>query len=325
MPHDSYGEQKSHNALTGRSRIPWNALDDRRKRTRYEQAVRAFANGVRKTHPGTFDQFAAAQSTLDAHQRPTSPKAPKHKAADPNAAPSHIPHLFGRGGRERVLICLAANGPMHVRHIARTIGSDSHKVWNMVEQLQISGLVVKRDRAGGRKYVALNQRSPIHRPLLRLLLALDEHWPAQRIDKIARWHMPFDRALTAQRTDRIFQSPERSRVLLFIAAAGETDMTTIYKLLGLGSVSTMYIVNHWQKQGVLRSRWFKTHRLVSLDPSFIVAKELKALLREIIVRSDEYQSLRKIARAGAQNYQIRKREVTSRPLSRSLGVSFFRP
>lgn len=290
-------EGKSYNALTQRRRIPWNALDDRRKRVRYAQAVRAFANGVRKTHPGTFDQFAVAQSALDAHQRPASPKASKRKA-DPNAATSHIPHLFGRGGRERVLICLAANGPMHVRHIARTIGSDSHKVWNMVEQLQIAGLVVKRERAGGRKYVALNRRSPIYRPLLRLLLALDKHWPAKRITHtVVRWNMPFDRALTTQRMDHIFQSPVRSRILLFISAVGETDMSTIYRLLGLGSVSTMYIVNHWEKQGIVRTRWSKTHRLVRLDPKFIAAKELKALLREIVVHSDEYRMLRKVARA----------------------------
>ncbi len=46
---------------------------------------------------------------------------------------------------------------MHVRALARAIGSDSHKTWDMVERLREAGLVVKRDRPGGRKYVALNR------------------------------------------------------------------------------------------------------------------------------------------------------------------------
>lgn len=54
---------------------------------------------------------------------------------------------------------------------------------------------------------------------------------------------------------------------------------------GLGAPSTAHAVNNWEKQGVLRTRSFKRHRLVSLDPNFVVAKVLKVLLREIIPRT----------------------------------------
>jgi hypothetical protein len=215
-----------------------------------------------------------------------------------NSNKVRLPRLFARGGRDRILICLAVNGPMHVRHIGRSVRMDSHKTWNAVERLVESGIVVKRTRPGGRKYVSLNRQLPIYRSLKKMLLALDRHWPAIRIDRqTARWHMPFDKDMRAARLDQIFHSRPRSRMLTFIAASGVTDMQTMYKFLGIGSVSAMYIVNFWEREGVVRTNWFKRHRLVSLDPNFIVAKELKALLREIVIHSGEYRALRRVARA----------------------------
>ncbi len=178
-------------------------------------------------------------------------------------------------------------------------------MWDMVERLRLSGLVVKRDVIGGRKYVYLNRQLPIYPALLRLLLALDKHWPAQRDGpNTARWYMPFDRDLTTERLDSIFQSPLRSRILLFVAAVGECNLETIYETLGLGTVSAMLAVNHWQRQGILRSRRYKRHRLVSLDPNFVAAKELRALLRVTVAHAPEYKGLRTIAQRNMR--KIRK-------------------
>ena len=183
----------------------------------------------------------------------------------PRRKPSRRPHLFGRGGRDRALVALAVNGPMHVRELARTIGSDSHKAWNMVERLRESGLVVKRDVPGGRKYAALNRELPTHPPLLRLLLALDERWPSKRVEQPTyRWRMPYDTTLSPDRLDHIFQSPVRSRTLLFIAAVGLTDMVTLYTTLGLDAVSALYAVNHWEREG---GRQEPSPRPASLGPT----------------------------------------------------------
>jgi hypothetical protein len=208
-----------------------------------------------------------------------------------------IPHLFGRGGLERVLICLAINGPMHVRHIARTIGSDSHKVWNMIESLRAINVVVKREEDGGRKYAALNRGLPIYRPLYRLLIAMDRYWPVPRVEhQIARWRMRFNDDMDQKLFDEVFQGKIRSRVLLLIAAIGLTDQKNIYNLLGLGTVSTLYAVNHWERQGVLKSIYVKSSRLVALNREFECAAELKALLLEMVKHSGELLALRKIGR-----------------------------
>lgn len=219
------------------------------------------------------------------------------KAARSKPKRPKLPWLFGRGGADRALICLAVNGPLTVRELGRATNIESHKAYDIVERLRSRAIVVKRDRPGGRKYVSLNRQLVMYRALLKLLKALDRHWPAKRTQSyIARWHMPFDPVLSSAHLDRMFQSPVRSRVLLFIAAVGETDLSSIYTMLGLGTTSVWLTVNHWEKQGVIRTRRFKTHRLLSLDPNFIVAKELKALLRAVVAVSNEYHELRAACR-----------------------------
>jgi hypothetical protein len=209
-----------------------------------------------------------------------------------------VPHLFGRGGRDRALICLAVNGPMTVREIGRIIGSDSHKTWSMVQYLLRTGLVVKRNRAGGRRYVALNRKLPTYRRLRSLLLTLAKRWPPRRFGQPTyRWAMwSDDGAVTAPRLDLMFFSPVRSRILLYIAAVGTTDMITMYDLLGIGSVSALFAVNHWEREGIVRTERIGKHRIVSLDATYLAAKELKDLLLGLVTQSHELRALRRIGR-----------------------------
>jgi transcriptional regulator TrmB len=208
------------------------------------------------------------------------------------------PHLFGRGGRDRVLICLAVNGPMHVRHIARVIGSPSGKVFDMVEGLRETGLVVKRQRAGGRKYVALNQKLPAYRALNRLLLALDRYWPIGRVEKAARWswHMPFENNMSERLFNEIFHSSVRSRTLLFVAAVGTVDLMTISNTLDLSVTSTLQALGRWEREGILRFQRVRTRWLIALDTNFEAATELRSFLLELVKNSSEHRALRKIGR-----------------------------
>ena len=204
-----------------------------------------------------------------------------------------------------MLICLAVNGPMHVRDVARTVGIDPHKTWNMVERLCDSGLVVKRQYEGGRKYVSLNREARCYRSLIKLLLALDAYWPAQRVERpVTRRYMPFFNHLEPHHLDNIFQSPVRSRILLFVGAVGVTNLSMIYDMLGLGSVSVLLAVNAWERQGVLKSMHVGRHRLLSLNPDFCVAKELKAFMHELIVDSSEYLGLRTAGRERMRDVRL---------------------
>lgn len=227
-----------------------------------------------------------------------------------------MPWLFGRGGRDRVLICLAVNGAMHVRAIARAIGSDSHKTFTMVERLRAAGLVVKRFHEGGRKYVQLDRRLRIYRPLRRLLLAMDAHWPAERVERaVKRWHMPFDGKMSPTKLDHVFQSPVRSRILTYVASVGEASMKDIYGPLGVCCESAAYAINHWEKQGILRSRRVGRERHISLNPDFMFAVELKALLREIVRTGNELRGLRRAAHSKSKKKRRKRRG--SRPGARS--------
>lgn len=195
-----------------------------------------------------------------------------------------MPWIFGRGGRDRALICLAVNGPMTVRELGRSIGSDSHKTWNMVEVLKTSGLVVKRDRSGGRKYVALNRKLPVYEQLMAFLLAMDKTFPTKRVPQPSyRWGMwQDDGHISPARLDEMFQGAMRSRILLSVAAADVTDMTTIARLLGLNEGTVLYVVDHWERQSVIKTDNVHRHRLVRLNDKFLAADELRALLISLI-------------------------------------------
>jgi hypothetical protein len=105
-----------------------------------------------------------------------------------------------------------------------------------------------------------------------------------------------DGAVTAPRLDLMFFSPVRSRILLYIAAVGTTDMITMYDLLGIGSVSALFAVNHWEREGIVRTERIGKHRIVSLDATYLAAKELKDLLLGLVTQSHELRALRRIGR-----------------------------
>lgn len=217
---------------------------------------------------------------------------------------ARLPHLFGRGGRDRALIALAVNGALHVRHLARLIGSDSHKTWNMVERLLQSRIVVKRTREGGRQYVQINQGLHAQRALMRLLLAMDRIWPAKRAArKVKRWHMPFSSTMTDKHREEIFHSRVRSRVLLYVQAVKRTNMIDMYHALRMNSVTALYVVNFWEREGVLRTYALGVHRIVELNPEFAVAKELRAFLEALVQQSRRYLWHRELGRKRARQYR----------------------
>ncbi len=56
-------------------------------------------------------------------------------------------------------------------------------------------------------------------------------------------------------------------------------------------MSALYAVNHWEREGVVRTRSHGRHRFVSLNPDFAVAAELAGFLMALLCQSDEYRDL----------------------------------
>ncbi len=220
---------------------------------------------------------------------------------------SHRPHIFGRGGRDRALVALAVNGALHVRHLARVIDSDSRCTWAMVERLRASGIVVKRFHSGGRKYVQLNKELSCYPALTRLLSAVDRRWPVTRTEQTSRWYMPFSGRITDKQREQIFQSDVRSRVLLFVHAVHATNITDMLSALHMHPGTALYVVDAWEREGVLRSQRIGQHRVVDLVPSFPVATELRAFLEMLVRESAKYAAFRELYRGRQRTYRVGRR------------------
>ena len=82
---------------------------------------------------------------------------------------------------------------------------------------------------------------------------------------------------------------------------GVTDMTSISKTLGLGGVSTLSVVNHWEREVVVRSRIHGRHRLVRLDPNFVIANELHDFRIALVQQSQKYLDLADVVRPRMQS------------------------
>ena len=195
---------------------------------------------------------------------------------------------------------LAVNRPLYIREIAAAIDSEEKKTAKMVGALLEVGAIVCSKGATGVRYVTLNRDFPAYYELLRLLNVLELHWPQQRFGKPARRaerlalraaEFPLDGDdFPTKRYDRLFGTSVRTRVLLAIAAIGETDVTDLTRLLAMQSRSTWNTANHLQREGLIRSKIKGRRRALELDPDYFAARELSRLLRRLS-RDSEYSVL----------------------------------
>jgi hypothetical protein len=170
----------------------------------------------------------------------------------------------------------------------------------MVRYLEECGLVVKRDQPGFRKVVALDKGlAYLYFQVRDLLLALDAHWPVERSSRsypfYAKTPLRGTEPLDEKRIEQWFHSVPRTRALLYVAAVGTTNMSDLVRRAGVGSVSALYAINFWERQGVLRCRTVGIHRVVELDERFPVAHELSVVLDALVRKSPKYTGFRERA------------------------------
>lgn len=68
---------------------------------------------------------------------------------------------------------------------------------------------------------------------------------------------------------------------------GSTDVTDIVETVGLDRRGTWNCVNHWQREGVVRSLIVGRRRAVELDPGYVAAAELRRFLVRLTEIYDE--------------------------------------
>ena len=172
-------------------------------------------------------------------------------------------------------------------------------------------------RSGLGRFVSLNKDFPAYRELLIFLRALERKWPQPRVEKPSRRAERVALRYTTRRSgariansmdlDQIFYSRVRTRALLAVAASRSTDVTDISSTFGERRQSVWNAINHWQREGLVRSVVIGNRRTLELDTTFYAAAELRYFL----------SGLRRIGR----EYDVRARLSLRNPKSPRLGVS----
>lgn len=211
------------------------------------------------------------------------------------------PRLFGRGVRDRVLMTLAVNHrPLYVAELVQLLGTNGRKVRKSLAVLETCGLVVRArgTTPGIGRFVRLNQGFPAARELLTLLRALERRCPQPRtacpvrvaervaLRRARRLRNPGPFSTTD--LDRIFYSKVRTRSLLAIAASHSTDVSDIAFTFVERRNSVSNAVEHWEREGVVRSVIIGRRRALELDPEYHAANELRLFLKALRRIAGEY-------------------------------------
>ena len=100
--------------------------------------------------------------------------------------------------------------------------------------------------------------------------------------------------MMSSKLPKLFGSASRSSLLIAIGLLGDTYPAELVRMLGLRLFSVQTILAGLEVEGVIASRAFGRSRRITLDPRYVAAKELAALLGKLGRNSPELQA--KLAR-----------------------------
>jgi DNA-binding MarR family transcriptional regulator len=207
---------------------------------------------------------------------------------------SGCPPIFGTSARTEIVAMLMLNGPMHVRAIARAREADSAGTFRSVRRLLKSGICVKRDRAGGRKYIAVNRSHFAWYRVRALLESVCRCYPIPRSDQPSyRWYLPRERDYEHPDFDELstFGSYLRSSVLMLLAIADEMDLQRLTdQSFATSHTATWHVANALERDGLIAQRRHRGRRMLRLDPLLPVGKELRDMLRRMAQAKPNYES-----------------------------------
>jgi len=200
------------------------------------------------------------------------------------------------------------NRPLYITELADLLGAWHSKIDQALVPLEQVGIVSSTFSRNNLRWVALNRGFPAYREALRLLRRLEAVWPQLRVGKPRRTAerlalgtlrrapgrraslSPSDRLVAAD-VDLLFYSKPGTRVLLSIAAMGQTDVVDLHKTLGVDRRSVWNVANRWQREGVIRSVRSGRRRVLELEPAFVAAPELRRFLGRLVAVTEEYEGL----------------------------------
>lgn len=273
------------NPVTGRRRIPWSDLSDKDRKRKYDQAIRAHNVGLPVPHPETFAKYSKRQRALDLLNEP-EPKSPSRRKS------SALPALFGSSARTQILLALHANGPMTVREVARLRKTDSATTFRSVERLIACGLIVKRDRPGGRRYIAIDKSHFAAKELGALLDTLNLHFAIPNIEQARiRRGLPTDRDPKPPILElSMFGSSIRSRIMLMLAVAGEADEQQLARSLAVAHTLIWSALRTIANAKLLSEKRVGARRVVSLSTRYPAAEEFIVFLKAVARGKPVYKS-----------------------------------
>jgi predicted transcriptional regulator len=95
---------------------------------------------------------------------------------------------------------------------------------------------------------------------------------------------------------KLFGTDLRTRVLTAIAVLGDSYPRELARVVGASPYSVLRVVDSLDREGVIASRVVGKERRVSLDPRFLAASELRALLLRLGEVQPEYRRFRSAIR-----------------------------
>ena len=184
------------------------------------------------------------------------------------------PVLFGPTATS-LLVYVACNPRCKPSEARAFLECSESALYSVVPRLRAMGLII-----GDQQY-ELNPGLEERWYLAQLLIALGEAWsvPSQLPSRRPYGHTKL--SIAAKMPRDLLWTSNRTSILAFILMMGESYRDEIRAVLGISPNSLLPQLWHLVAEGVLRVRVVGGVRLYSLDPGYVAAFELGALLRRI--------------------------------------------
>lgn len=89
----------------------------------------------------------------------------------------------------------------------------------------------------------------------------------------------------------LFGNPGRTDILVLVAGLGRSFPSELVRLTGLPKTTVLRALERFERTGVLVSTEIANAREIRLNPDYVAARELRALLDALLEREPRYRDL----------------------------------